>query len=123
MDNLKSIFDEIKQLMTVYQPPMVAASNYETRFELYTDKPVVIEGRKKPNLAFAAIIIQSSYVGFYFMTVYTDVEIKEVFNPDLLKLLKGKSCFHIKKTTPELLRQIQEALKIGFVKYQNHGWV
>jgi hypothetical protein len=53
MDNLKIIFDEIKPLMTVYQPPLVATSNYESRLELYTDKPVVIEGRKKPNIAFA----------------------------------------------------------------------
>jgi hypothetical protein len=123
MDNLKTIFDEIKHLMSAYQPPLVATSNYESRYELYTDKPVVIEGRKKPNLAFAAIIIQSGYVGFYFMPVYTNIELKDVFKPELLKLLKGKSCFHVKKTSPEILGQIRDVLKIGFEKYQKQGWV
>jgi hypothetical protein len=123
MDNLKIIFDEIKPLMTVYQPPLVATSNYESRLELYTDKPVVIEGRKKPIIAFAGLIIQSGYVGFYFMPVYSLAETKDVFKPELLKLLKGKACFHIKKTSPELLEQILEVLRIGFEKYQEKGWI
>jgi len=110
-------------LIAVYQPPLVAASDYESRYELYTDKPVVIEGRKKPNMSFAGLIIQSRYVGFYYMPVYTNVELKKLFKPELFKLLKGKACFHIKKTLPELLDQIKEALKIGFEKYQQQDWV
>jgi hypothetical protein len=123
MDYLKEIFDEIKPLLAEYEPPMAAIANYESRYELYTDKAVIILGRKKPNLAFASLIIQNGYVGFYFMPVYTNGEIKEVFKPELLKLLKGKSCFHIKKMTPEILNQIRDALKIGFNRYQEQGWV
>jgi len=41
----------------------------------------------------------------------------------LLRLLKGKSCFHIKKLTPELLQQIAEALDQGYRLYQARGWV
>jgi hypothetical protein len=123
MDNLKVIFDEIKPLMTAYLPPLVATTNYESRLELYTNKPVEINGRKKPNIAFAGLIIQSSYVGFYFMPVYSVIETKDFFKPELLKLLKGKACFHIKKTSPELLEQIREALRIGFEKYKENGWI
>jgi hypothetical protein len=123
MDNLKTIFDEIKPLMTVYRPPLVATSDYESRLELFTNKPVVVEGRKKSNISFAGLIIQSNYVGFYFMPVYSLTETKDMLKPELLKLLKGKACFHIKKTSPELLEQIREALKIGFGKYQEKGWV
>lgn len=123
MENLQTIYNEIKPLLTAYVPPMVITTDYGSRLELYTDKPVEIAGRKRPNLYFAAIIIQSKYVGFYFMPVYTDVEIKDVFEPDLLKLLKGKSCFHIKKSSPELLDHIRKALKIGFEKYQQNGWI
>jgi hypothetical protein len=123
MDELRVIFDEIQPLIAAYQPPMVVVSNDESHYELRTNKPVEILGRKKPYLAFASLIIQSSYVGFYFMPVYTDTDIKEVFHADLLKLLKGKSCFHIKKTSPDLLNHIRSALKIGFEKYQTNGWV
>lgn len=123
MENLKEIFDEIKPLLAEYEPPMVVTANDESHYELYTGKKVIIEGRKKPTLSFASLIIQGGFVGFYFMPVYTNVEIKEVFKPELLKLLKGKSCFHIKKMTPEILNQIRDALKIGFNRYQEQGWV
>jgi hypothetical protein len=123
MDNLKTIFDEIKPFMAAYQPPLVAASNYESRYELYTDKPFVFEGRKKTNISFAGLIIQSGYVGLYFMPIYTNIKLKEEISPELLKLLKGKACFHIKKTTPDLLKQIRKIIKLGFEKYQENGWL
>jgi len=57
------------------------------------------------------------------MPIYSDAEIKPVFQPELLRLLKGKSCFHVKKLDDELLWQIEEALKIGYALYQARGWV
>jgi hypothetical protein len=123
MDNLKTIFEEIKPFMAAYQPPLVVTANFESRYELYTDKPFIFEGRKKPNISFAGLIIQSGYVGFYFMPIYTSIKLKEDISPELLKLLKGKSCFHIKKTSPELLEQIRRLIKIGFEKYQENGWL
>jgi len=57
------------------------------------------------------------------MPVYAETDLKPVFAPELLKLLKGKSCFHIKKLTPALLDQIKSALQIGYQTYQNRGWV
>jgi len=123
MDNLKIVFDQIKPLMSEYVPPLVETSNYESRYELYTDRSVIIAGRRKPNLAFSALIIQSKYVGFYLMPVYTDVDILNFLPLELLHLKKGKSCFHLKKTSLELIDQVRDALKIGFERYRDHGWV
>lgn len=50
-------------------------------------------------------------------------DIKSFFSPQLLKLLKGKSCFHVKVLTPELSAQIEEALQSGFALYRQRGWV
>ena len=61
--------------------------------------------------------------GFYFMPVYAEADLKAVFAPELLKLLKGKSCFHIKKLDPALLDQIKSALQVGYEAYQARGWV
>jgi len=72
---------------------------------------------------FASIMIQSTYIGFYYMPIYTDVELKEVFKPELLKLLKGKSCFYIKDLSPEIISQIEKALEIGFKLYKKRGWI
>jgi hypothetical protein len=40
----------------------------------------------------------------------------------LLMTLKGKTCFHIKKGNPEVLKEIQEALQYGYVFYTSKGW-
>jgi hypothetical protein len=46
-----------------------------------------------------------------------------VFAPDLLQLLKGKSCFHIKELNPQLESQIEDALKKGYDLYKERGWI
>jgi hypothetical protein len=123
MSDLQAIFDAIKPLLQAYQPPLVPKRDEAGYFDLWSLKPVVIDGRKKNEVYFAGLIIQKSYVGFYFMPIYAETDLKTVFKPELLKLLKGKSCFHVKKLDAELLRQIAAALKIGFELYQERGWV
>ncbi len=72
---------------------------------------------------FAALIIQSNYVGLYYMPVYTNTEIKKVYKKELLATLKGKSCFHIKGLDKRMISQIREALEIGYNIYKKNGWV
>ena len=83
----------------------------------------MIAGRKRKEVFFAGLIIQKSYVGFYFMPVYTDAEAMSFIKPELLKRLKGKSCFHIKKLDAELLAQVDAALQAGCLLYQQKGWI
>jgi hypothetical protein len=56
------------------------------------------------------------------MPIYTDTELRILFKPELLKTLKGKSCFHLKSIDPVILRQIKEALKIGYDLFKKRGW-
>ena len=123
MEDLHMIFDQIRQLLKKYQPPLAPKTDRDGYFDLWSFKQVVIAGRKRKEIFFAGAIIQKSYVGFYFMPVYIDAEIKEVFEPELLSMLKGKSCFYIKKNDAEIMRQIDQALKMGFEIYQKNGWV
>ena len=118
-----TIFKTIKPLLKRYQPPLVARSDYEGRYELWSEKEVIIDGRKRKDVFFASLIIQSNYVGFYFMPVYTDKDIKRLFAIQLLKLLKGKSCFHIKHIDSDLMQAIDHTLDQGFDLYKQRGWV
>ena len=59
-------------------------------------KEAIRHGRKYPETYFAGVIAQKGYVGFYFMPVQAD-EQSRIFSPELLALLKGKSCFHFKR--------------------------
>lgn len=57
------------------------------------------------------------------MPIYIDKELKDVFETELLNLLKGKSCFHIKKIDKKLEKQIKKALDIGFDLYKKRRWI
>ncbi len=122
MNDLTQIFDTLKAVMKAYAPPFVAKLDDEAHYDLWSNKEAVFAGRKRKEVYFAALIIQKAYVGFYYMPVYIETEMKAVFKPELLKLLKGKSCFHIKKLDDGLVEQIREALQAGHAMYQERGW-
>lgn len=122
--DLDHIFGQIKALMTPYEHGSIKARiDTDTRYELWSEKELVADGRKRNDVYFAGLIIQSKYVGFYYMPVYIEPEMKTFFQPELLKMLKGKSCFHIKKLDGALKLQIAEALEKGYKLYEARGWV
>ena len=120
---LVEIFNRLKKILQKFEDPLTSKINLDSKYDLWSFKDIEIAGRKRKEVYFAGLIIQSKYVGFYYMPVYTDTSLKEVFHPELLKLLKGKSCFHIKKLDAELESQIQEALQTGFELYKKRGWI
>jgi len=120
---LPLIFAEVKSLLLPYSKILQARVDTDTRYELWSNKPVVIDGRSKKDMFFASIIIQKGYVGFYFMPVYAEKEILDLFPQDLLQLLKGKSCFHLKEHNKVIFKQIGTALKTGFKMYKQRGWL
>jgi hypothetical protein len=122
MEALTEMFNQVKTLMQVYSPPLTPKMDDDAHYDLWSIKDLVIDGRKRKEVYFSGLVIQKSYVGFYYMPIYSNTALKNVLAPELLKLLKGKSCFHIKKLDETLLAQIKDALKVGFAYYQERGW-
>ena len=125
-DDLQEIFARLRTALSEYSPPLAertARAPGKDSYELWSELEVEIEGRKRDELFFAGLIVQKGYVGFYFMPVYTDPEKAELFHPDLLKLLKGKSCFHVKRLDEELARHVEDALREGFALWRRRGWI
>lgn len=122
-DRLVKIFKRLKKILKKYENPLVPKFDLDSKYDLWSKKDVVIAGRKRKEVYFAGLIIQSNYVGFYYMPVYVKAEMKKVFKPELLGLLKGKSCFHIKKLDHTLERQIKDALRKGYALYKERGWI
>jgi hypothetical protein len=120
---LVDVFAVLRKKLSVYSPPMQIRMEDQRRYELWSVKDLVIEGRKRKDVYFAGLMIQKDYVGFYFMPVYVKSEIGTLFSPELAKLLKGKSCFHIKRLNDSLQAAIESALSMGFQLYQERGWV
>ena len=74
-------------------------------------------------MQFAAVIIQSKFVGFYFMPIRFDKSLDEKLGKDLMALKKRGSCFNIKSLDKSLEKQIKDALKLGHLSYKKSGWI
>jgi hypothetical protein len=124
--DLDEIFDRLEAALRAYAPPLAVRSEGvkgKRDVQLWSVRPVVIEGRKRKEVYFAGLIGQKGYVGFYFMPVYSHADRKALFAPELLALLKGKSCFHVKRYDAELDGHVRDALARGFELYRERGWV
>jgi len=121
--DLIKIFNRLKKMLKKFEDPLKPKFDLDSKYDLWSFKDLVIAGRKRKEIYFAGLIIQSKYVGLYYMPIYTDTSLKDVFKPKLLKLLKGKSCFHIKQLDANLEKQIEEALKKGYSLYKKRGWI
>ena len=122
-DHLVPIFQKLKDILKEYENPLQPKFDLDSKYDLWSFKDIEIAGRKRKEVNFASLIIHSKHVGFYFMPVYSDTDLKEVFDPELLSTLKGKSCFHIKNLDDQLEKQIRKALKIGYDLYKEREWI
>ena len=122
--DLTLIFNHLRNLMKPFETGTIKARvDEEKRYDLWSEKQVVIEGRKRNDVYYAGLVIQRNYVGFYYMPVYVDEQLKSVFEPELLNLLNGKSCFHVRKMDDSLSQQIADALQKGYNLYLDRGWI
>ncbi len=118
------IFDRIKKLLLPFEKGVMKIHGGEGgQVFLISHKEVEISGKKRTELWFASALIQKGYVGFYYMPIYGYKKLGEQIHPELMKCLKGKACFHIKKNDENLFKQIEEALKLGYENYKKLGWV
>ena len=126
---LEAIFDSLHQLLSRYSPPLKTKSGTvrgKKDFHLTIPKAVVVPGayeNKPAEVGLAAIILQQGYVGFYFMPIYIEPGFKKKLAPSLIRLLQGKTCFHIKTLDDDLLAQIKHALDEGVKNYRHRGWL
>jgi len=120
---LLPLFEQAKTLLEPYARYLSVRKDEPGYYDLWSERELVVDGRTRKEMFFAGLIIQKHYLGFYFMPVYTDEAAREFFGPEMLSLLKGKSCFHLRKLTPDLEAQITDALRRGFDLYKERGWV
>lgn len=118
----ETIFKNIREILRRYKS-FTAIVDTDTDYDLYTNKPIEVFGRKYPRMYFAATKIKKNFVGFYYMPIYMNPEAIKSIKPELLKCLKGKTCFNITKDDPVLYRQIDELLQIGEKAYRERGWL
>jgi hypothetical protein len=117
------IFEELKTYLTPYEKDSLTAKQSGGQYHLWSNKEIEVEGHRRNDVYFAGLLVQKGYVGFYYMPVYANPSLKNKLKPELLKYLKGKSCFHIKKLDDNLKSQIKDALETGYEYYKKLKWV
>src|SRR5262249_24648909 len=124
--SLDAVFDELKAILVSYAAGLeerTGGVRNKRDCQLYTRKPVVVDGHKRDEMYFAGLIQQKDSVGFYFFPVYSCDDVKAKLPPELLEYLDGKACFHFRRLTPDLKKDIQAALKIGLKAYRERKWI
>jgi len=128
-DSLDVVFEELVTILKRQVPPFSTKVPLVVRnkkaFQITVPKPVVVPGSyggKPVPIQLAAVILQKGYVGLYVMCIYMNPAANDKL-PNLKKLLKGKSCFHVKMLDDVLKREIEEALVIATAEYKKRGWV
>ena len=119
---LLPLFERVRDLMRPYERRYTVRRDEPGYYDLWSERDVEIDGRRRSEVFFAGLIIQKAFVGFYFMPVYADGDLADVFGADLLATLKGKTCFHLTRLTEDLERQLREALHAGHELYVSRGW-
>lgn len=120
---MAKIFADVRKIMKRFaKGNYVVKDDLPGNYSIYYNQPVEVAGRTYSELPLAALLVQKGYVGFYFFPVYTEPALKKKMPAELLKQLRGKSCFHLKKTDPALYQQIGDALEAGYSFYQEKGW-
>ena len=122
--DLIEIFQTIRASMQPYETlGFNSRINSDKDYDLWSDKNVVLLGKERNEVYFAGLKIMTSSVTLHFMLIYTNPEVKELLHPDLLKLLKGKSCFHFKKLDETMMEHVANAFEVGYKFYKQHEWV
>ena len=122
-DEKQRIFLRLRSLISSYVPPLIVAIDADEHYEIKGTKNVTVGKRKVNGMFFASSVIRKHYVGFYFFPIYTHRENFSDTPEHLMKLLKGKSCFHIKKYDDAVFGAIEQILVKGFEIYKEDGWI
>jgi hypothetical protein len=129
-DSLDSVYQAVEKVVRSYSPPLSTSPAWakagKKSLQLTTAEPVAIPkiyGGKPTKLMVAAVMEQKNFVGFYLMSIYMNPALKKKIPAPLLKFLKGKSCFNLKRADDALLGDIKQAIDATIADYRTHGWM
>ncbi|MBD79592.1 MAG: hypothetical protein CL840_11800 [Crocinitomicaceae bacterium] len=123
-DSMKGkLFEKVKAKIEPHAKNQDIRTDTDKAYHVYGTTTVVIGKKTTEGHYFASSMKNKNFVGFYFFPIYTH---KEEFTaeefPNLMKTLKGKSCFHIKKDDPEVFDEMEKLLQKGVTLYEGLGW-
>jgi len=120
---LSDIQAYLKECLTSQQPTLKITKDTDASFEV-TGTIEAMQGKKKVDgYYFATVVPKPKDIRLYFFPIYTHVDTYKDISPEMRKMLKGKSCFHIKNLDEDLKKEVQEMIQLGVKTYQKEGLI
>lgn len=120
--DLLEIQSSLQALFIPHAPSIQVREHNDAKFEVAGTKTVMQGKQKVDGHYFASVIPKAKDIRLYFFPIYTHVDGFEL-SPELKKFLKGKSCFHIKKLSPEVEEEIKAMIAKGVELYQKDALI
>ncbi len=119
-----AIFNKLKKSLSKCTPPMVVNKGSVQSYELIGNKEVPYGSTKKlvPGMFFVSVAPRKDSITFHFFPCYMNPKMLEVA-PNLVKYLKGKTCFHFKKEEQINEKELDALLKKGMDAWKKMGYM
>lgn len=121
--DLGSLYNELVSLARPFEKHFSIRRPKPDHYHLWAEGEMELNGKSYKEMFFIGIQTNKSAVVIHYLPLYVDPDLKKHLNPDLTKLLKGKSCFHIKKLDDTLKKSITSSFKLGVEFYRKKNWI
>lgn len=120
---LIEIKSRIQELLKTQMPPLRIRTDNDKTFEVCGSIQAMQGRRKVDGYYFASVMEKPKDIRFYFFPIYTHADHFTEVSPELLKALKGKSCFHLKNVSEEMMEEIKDMIEKGVLLYESDGLI
>ena len=120
--DLTEIQGTLKDILKSQVPTLRIRKDEPTVLEMCGTKEVMQGKQKVDGYYFASVVPKPKDIRLYYFPIYTHVNAFPL-SDELKKCLKGKSCFHIKKLSPEMEKEIAEMVIKGVIIYEQEGLI
>ena len=115
--DLRTVFDQLRQILTPYEPKMDVAQDTARMYMLNTRHLL----KKNYPLMFGAVRLGKNYVSYHLMSVYASPDVP--MSPELKKRMQGKACFNFKEVDERLFKELAKITKEGAKRFSNEKFV
>ncbi|MCF8366072.1 MAG: hypothetical protein K9H16_09835 [Bacteroidales bacterium] len=119
---ISEIQETLRNLILEHVPPLQVRQDNANGLEVAGTKEAMQGKQKVSSFYFGSIVPKPKDVRLYFFPIYTHALAFQL-SPELKKMLKGKSCFHITKLDEALIFEIKEMIEKGLHLYEEEGLV
>jgi hypothetical protein len=121
----KNIFSKLKAALKKQCPPMVCSKETSDTYEIIGNKPVPYGSKKTmlPGMYFASAVARKEMVSFYLFAIYYKRKEFEEIGPNVMKCLKGKTCFNFKKEEQVVEKELDALLRRGTRIWRELGYM